>query len=126
VYNYHDSRACSHKRSGILSKLDGYLDGIGFCESVRLCVNLCLLLDNNLCLLLDNNLCLLLDNNLCLLMDNNICLRWDYVFSWTLPSVDMFYLIGILGSSTFNFHIVNRMFIICESSIGVFLHLTLL
>jgi hypothetical protein len=86
------------------------LMGIGwdwFCESVRLCVNLCplfdnnlcllldiilcllldnnicLLLDNNLCLLLDNNICLLLDNNLCLLLDNNIGLRWDYVFCWT-------------------------------------------
>jgi hypothetical protein len=102
------------------------LDGIGFGESVRLCVNLCLLLDNNLCLLLDNNLCLLLDNNLCLLLDNNICLQWDYVFCWTLPFVDIFYLIGILGSTTYNFHIVNRMLIICESSIGAFLHLTLL
>jgi hypothetical protein len=70
------------------------LMGIGwdwFCESVRLCVNLCPLFDNNLCLLLDNNLfllldnniCLLLDNNLCLLLDNNIGLRWDYVFCWT-------------------------------------------
>jgi hypothetical protein len=49
-----------------------------------------------------------------------------YVFCWTLPSMDMFYLIGILDSSTFNFHVVNRMLIICESSIGVFLHLTLL
>jgi hypothetical protein len=81
--------------------------GIGwdwFGESVRLCVNLCLLLDNNLCLLLDNNLCLLLDNN--------ICLRWDYVFCWTLPSMDMFYLIEILGSSTLNFHLENRMLII--------------
>jgi hypothetical protein len=64
VYNYHDSRACDHKRSGILSRLDGYLDGIGFRESVRLCVNICLLLDNSPCLMLDNN----------------ICLRWDYVF----------------------------------------------
>jgi hypothetical protein len=91
---------------------------IGFSESVRLCVNLCLLLDNNICLLLDNNLCLLLDNN--------ICLQWDYVFHWTLPSVDIFYLIGISGSSTFNFHIVNRMLITCESSVGDFLHLTLL
>jgi hypothetical protein len=127
--------------------------GIGwnwFGESVRLCVNLCLLLDNNLCLLLDNNLCLPLDNNLCLLLgnnlcllldnniclpldnnlclllDNNICLWWDYVFCWTLFPVDIFYLIGILGSSTFNFHLVNRMLIICESSIGDFLHLTLL
>jgi hypothetical protein len=51
-------------------------------------------------------------DNLCLLLDNNICLRRDYVFCWTLPSVDIFYLIGILGSSTFNFHIVNRMLII--------------
>jgi hypothetical protein len=103
--------------------------GIGcdwFGERVRLCVNLCLLLDNNLCLLLDNNLCLMLDNNLCLLLDNNISLRWDYVFCWTLPPVDIVYLIGILGSSTFNFHLVNRMLITCESSIGVFLHLTLL
>jgi hypothetical protein len=105
-----------------------------FGESVRLCVNLCLLLDNNICLLLDNNLCLLLDNNLCLLLDNNICLlldnnislRWDYVSCWTLPPVDIFYLIGISGSSTFNFHLVNRMLITCESSVGAFLHLTLL
>jgi hypothetical protein len=126
--------------------------GIGwdwFGESVRLCVNLCLLLDNNLCLLLDNdlcllldnilcllldnniclmldNLCLLLDNNLCLLLDNNIGLRWDYVFCWTLPHVDIFYLLGILGSSTFNFHLLNRMLITCESTIGAFLHLTIL
>jgi hypothetical protein len=95
--------------------------GIGwdwFDESVRLCVNLCLLLDDNFCLQLDNNLCLLLDNN--------IGLRWDYVFCWTLPLVDIFYLIGILGSSSFNFHLVNRMLITFESSIGVFLHLTLL
>jgi hypothetical protein len=83
---------------------------IGFGESVKLCVNLCLLLDNNLCLLLDNNL----------------YLRWDYVFCWTLPSVDIFYLIEILGNSTFNFHLVNRMLITCESSVGVFLHLSLL
>jgi hypothetical protein len=96
------------------------------CENVRLCVNLCLLLDNDLCLLLDNNLCLLLDNNLCLLLDNNIGLRWDYVFCWTLPPVDIFYFNGILGSSTFNFHLVNRILITCESSIGDFLHLTLL
>jgi hypothetical protein len=83
---------------------------------MRLYVNLCLLLDNNIYLLLDNNICLLLDNNLCLPLDNNICflldknigLRWDYVFCW------------ILGSSTFNFHLVNRMLITCESSIGVF------
>jgi hypothetical protein len=40
--------------------------------------------------------------------------------------MDMFYLIRILGSSTFNFHIVTRMLIICESSIGTFLHLTIL
>jgi hypothetical protein len=127
--------------------------GIGwdwFGDSVRLCVNLCLLLENNLCLMLDNNICLLLENNLCLLLDNNICLlldnnlclplnnnlyllldnniglRWDYVFCWTLPSVDIFYLIGILGSSTFNFHLVNKMLITCESSIGAFLYLTLL
>jgi hypothetical protein len=111
VYNYHDTRACGYKQSGILSRLDGYWMGLVLVR-VRLCVNLCLLLDNNPCLLLDNNLCLLLDNN--------ICLQWDYVFSWTLPSMDMFYLIGILGSSTFNFHTVNRMLIICESSIGVF------
>jgi hypothetical protein len=87
--------------------------GIGwdwFGESVRLCVNLYLLLDNNLCRMLDNN----------------ISLRWDYVFCWTLPPADIFYLIGILGSSTLNFHLVNRMLIICESSVGVFLHLTLL
>jgi hypothetical protein len=95
--------------------------GIGcdwFGESVRLYVNLCLLLDNNLCLLLDNNLCLLLDNN--------IGLQWDYVLCWTLPPVDIFYLIGILGSLTFNFHLVNRMLITCESSIVASLHLTLL
>jgi hypothetical protein len=111
---------------GILSRLGGYLDGIGFGESARLCVNLCLLLDNNRCHLLDNNPCLLLDNNPCLLLDNNICLWWDYVFCWTLPSVDIFYLIGILGSSTFNYHLVNRMLIIRGSSVGAFLHLTLL
>jgi hypothetical protein len=87
-------------------------------ESVRLCVNLCLLLDNNICLPLDNNICLLLDNN--------IGLRWDYVFCWILPHVDIFYLIEVLGSSIFNFHLVNRMLINCELSIGVFLHLTLL
>jgi hypothetical protein len=95
---------------------------------VRLCVNICLLLVNNLCfllgnnfcLLLDNNICLPLDNNICLLLDNNIGLRWDYVFCWTLPHVDIFYLIGILDSSTFNFHLVNRMLITCESSICVF------
>jgi hypothetical protein len=52
VYNYHDSRACSYKRSGFLSRLDG----IGFGESVRLCVNLCFLLDNNICIMLDNTL----------------------------------------------------------------------
>jgi hypothetical protein len=85
-----------------------------FGGSLRLCVNLCLLLDNNLYLLLDNNLCILLDNN--------IGLRWDYVFCWTLPPVDIFSLIGILGSSTFNFHLVHRMLIICESSVGAFLH----
>jgi hypothetical protein len=68
--------------------------GIGwdwFDERVRLCVNLCPLLDNNLCLPLDNNLCLLLDNN--------IGLRWDYVFCWTLPLVDIFYLIGMLDNN---------------------------
>jgi hypothetical protein len=72
--------------------------GIGwdqFGESVKLC----------------DNLYLLLDNNLCLQLDNNICVRWDYVFYWILPSVDVFYFIGILGSSTFNFHVVNRMLI---------------
>jgi hypothetical protein len=72
------------------------------------------------------NLCLLFDNNRCLMLDNNICLRWDYVFCWTLPSVDIFYLIEILGSSNLNFHVVNRMLIICDSSVGAFLHLTLL
>jgi hypothetical protein len=97
-----------------------------FGESERLYVNFCLLLDNSLCLLLDNNLCLLLDNNLCLLLDNNISLRWDYVFYWILPHVDIFYLIGILDSSTFNFHVVNRLLITCESSIAAFLYLTLL
>jgi hypothetical protein len=69
--------------SGLGSSL--YYMGIGwdwFGGSVRLCVNLCLLLDNNLSLLLDNNLCLLLHNN--------ICLRWDYVICWILPSVDIF------------------------------------
>jgi hypothetical protein len=89
--------------------------GIGwdwFGESVILCVNLCLLLDNNLCLSLDNNLCLLLDNN--------IDLRWDYVFWWTLPPVHIFYLIRILGSSTFNFNLINQMLITCETSIGDF------
>jgi hypothetical protein len=40
--------------------------------------------------------------------------------------MDMFYLIGILGSSTFNFHFVNRMLIILESSVGACLHLTIL
>jgi hypothetical protein len=126
VYNYHDSRACGYKRSVILSRLARYFDGIGFGEGVRLCVNLCLLLDNNHCLLLGKNTCLLLDNNHCLLLDNNICLRWDYVFCWTLPSMDIFYLIGILGSSTFNYHLVNRMLIIWGSSVMAFLHLTLL
>jgi hypothetical protein len=89
--------------------------GIGwdwFGESVRLCVNLCLLLDNNICLLLDNNPCLLLDNNHCLLLDKNICLRWEYVIYWTLPSVDIFYLFWVLGSSTLNFNLANRMLII--------------
>jgi hypothetical protein len=87
--------------------------GIGwdwFGESVGLCVNLCLLWDNNLYLLLDNN----------------IGLQWDYVFCWTLPPVVIFYLIGILDSLTLNFHLVNRMLITCESSVGVFLYLTLL
>jgi hypothetical protein len=28
VYNYHDSRACSYKRSGILSRLDGLVMGM--------------------------------------------------------------------------------------------------
>jgi hypothetical protein len=87
--------------------------GIGwdwFGESVRLCVNLYHLLDNNLCHLLDNN----------------IGLRWDYVFYWTLPPVDIFYLIEILGSSTLKFQLVNKMLITCESNVGVFLHLTLL
>jgi hypothetical protein len=91
---------------------------IYFGESVRLCVNLCLLLDNNLRLLLYNNLCLLLDIN--------ICLQWDNVLCCTLPSVDTFYFIGILGISTFMFNIVNRMLIIGESSVGAFQHSTLL
>jgi hypothetical protein len=43
-----------------------------------------------------------------------------------ITPLDIFYLIGILGSSTFNFHLVNRMLITCESSIGVFLYLTIL
>jgi hypothetical protein len=58
------------------------MDGIDFGESVRLCVNLYFLLDNNICLLLDKN----------------ICLPWDNVFYWTIPSMNMFYLIGIMGS----------------------------
>jgi hypothetical protein len=103
VYNYHDSRACGYKWFGILSRLDGYWMGLVLVR-VRLCVNLCLLLDNNPYLLLDKNLCLLLDNN--------ICLRWDYVFCWALPSVDIFYFIGILACSTFNYHLINRMLII--------------
>jgi hypothetical protein len=71
VYNYHDSRACGYKLSRILVRLDG----IGFGETVRLCVNIYLLLDNNFYLLLDNNFCLLLDNTLlssvgqCLMLD---------------------------------------------------------
>jgi hypothetical protein len=77
-------------------------------------------LDNNICLPLVNNLCLPLDHNLCLLLDNNIGLRSDHVFCWTLAPVDIFYLIQILGSSTFSFHLVNTMLITCESSIGVF------
>jgi hypothetical protein len=48
------------------------------------------------------------------------CWTTTYVFYSTLPSMDMAYLIGILGSSILNFHIVNRMLIICESSIGAF------
>jgi hypothetical protein len=67
-----------------------------------------------------------LDNNLCLLLDNNICLWWDFVFCWILPFVDIFYLIGILGSSTFDFHLVNMVLIIWESNVGAFQHLTLL
>jgi hypothetical protein len=97
-----------------------------FGESVRLCVNFYLLLDNNFCLLLDNNIYLLLDNNLYLLLNNNIGLRWNYVFCWTLPHVAIFYLIEILGRSILNFHLVNKMLITCESSVGAFLHLTLL
>jgi hypothetical protein len=58
------------------------LDEIGFGESVRLCVNLCLLLDNNLCLLLDNNLCLLLDETL--LSSVGQCLMLDKI-----PSLDI-------------------------------------
>jgi hypothetical protein len=105
--------------SGLGSSFDWM--GIGwdwFGESARLCVNLCLLLDNSICLLLDNNHYLLLGIN--------IGLQWDCVFYWTLPHVDIFFLIGILGSSSLNFHLVNRMLITCESSIGAFLHLTLL
>jgi hypothetical protein len=56
------------------------LDKIDFGESVRLYVNIYLLLDNNPYLLLDNNLYPLLDNNI-----------------WTLPYVDMFYLNGDIG-----------------------------
>jgi hypothetical protein len=48
------------------------LDEIGFGESMRLCVNLYLLLDNNLYLLLDNKFCLLSDNKFCLLLDNTL------------------------------------------------------
>jgi hypothetical protein len=59
-------------------------------------------------------------------LDNNIGLWWDYVFCWTLPHVAIFYLVGMLGSSTLNFHLVNRMRITCESSVGAFLHITLL
>jgi hypothetical protein len=65
--------------------------GLVFCESVRFCVTLCLLLDDNLCLLFDNNICLLLDNTLY----GHILLN-----------------IGVLGSSTSNFNIVNRILII--------------
>jgi hypothetical protein len=97
--------------SGLGSSFDYMSIGCDwFGESVRLCVNLCFLLDNNICLLLDNN----------------ISLRWDYVFCWTLPPLDIFYLIEILGSSTLNFHLVNRILITCESSICDFQHLTLL
>jgi hypothetical protein len=55
---------------------------IDFGESMRLCVNLCLLLDNNLCLLLDNNICLLLNNNL--LSSVGQCLILNKI-----PSVDI-------------------------------------
>jgi hypothetical protein len=85
---------------------------------MRLCVNPCLLLDNNICLQLDKNICLMLDNN--------ICLRWDYVFCWTLPSMNIFYLIGMLGSSTFKFHVLNRMLINGESTVGAFSAFTLI
>jgi hypothetical protein len=61
--------------------------GLVLGESVRLYVNLYLLLNNNLCLMLDNNL----------------CLQWNNVFCWTIPSVDIFCLIGILGSFSLQF-----------------------
>jgi hypothetical protein len=89
------------------------MDAIGFGESMRLCVSLCLMLDNNICLLLDNNLCFLLDNNLCFLLDNSL-------------SGHVLLNLGYWVVSTFNFHIVNRMLITCESGVGAFLLLTLL
>jgi hypothetical protein len=57
-----------------------------FGESVRLCVNFCLLLDNNHCLLLDNNLSSVVQQysssvGLCLLLDITPCghnlFNWD-------------------------------------------------
>jgi hypothetical protein len=55
------------------SRIRWLMDGIGFGESVRLC----------------DNLCVLLDNNFFLLLDNNICLLWDNVFCSTIPSKDI-------------------------------------
>jgi hypothetical protein len=54
------------------SRLDGYWMGFVLVR-VRLCVNLCFLLDNNLCLLLDNNICLLLD----ITLYGHVLLNWD-------------------------------------------------
>jgi hypothetical protein len=65
----------------------------GFSESVRLCVNLCLLWDNNPCSLWNNSLY------------EHILLNSGY---WV-----------VLAS---NFNLVNRMLIINESSICAFLH----
>jgi hypothetical protein len=42
VYNYHDSRACGYKRSGILSRLDGMV-WLGYCSWCSLCGNFVIL-----------------------------------------------------------------------------------
>jgi hypothetical protein len=104
VYNYHDSRACGYKRSWILSILDGYWMGLVLVRVWDFVLSFVFY------------------------WTITFVFRWTttYVFYWTLPSVDIFYLIGILGSSTFNFHVVTRLLIICESSIGAFMHLTIL